>query len=428
MRLKKLIALVSSVAMLGTVSAVIPITASAAETTLLDQPMGSETAVNGVKDKYEPMVATNDKGVAADIDIKYTNAGAQYPCLDMKNKNGWYGSAGLKYDITDLVAGKEGALTITADLSAGNSYEANATIGFMFENGTKVSNEAVKIQKGAFEMVTYTADSIPSNGDKLYFFAATGNPVLRIRNLKLTLSTEDIPAVLPVNDETFNNSSIPKYYTTTGTAGLSADGTCVIAKNKNADGSDKNIDADSEFITINLGETQLKAGDVLKFSFDHSNGNFGTASAAKVYLNYGDKSVEAGATKAFTGQSGKVFESFSEAITVPADYSGEYVKLVLKVSASTGSPRIKNVKISKTDEQEPVGTHKEGFSFTAALSELQDKVLKITAKNAEGKTATAVTPYSDLSITQASGTGEVVLGIIIENIPYGTTITSAVFE
>lgn len=426
MKLKKIIALLSSVTMLGAMSVVIPLTVSAAETTLLDQLMDSQEAVQAViaEGKYEPMVAVNN-GEEAKITLSHEKAGDTVDCLQMKNNNndgkGWYNSAGLKYDITDLVAGKSGALTITADIDA-NTSVTNASIGFMPDGQNKIGCTSTTISSGEFKTLTYTADTIPAYNKKLYFYATTQNPTLRIKNLKLTLTTED--AALPIVNETFSAGSIPGYYTTTATAGLSADGTWLSASNVRVNNSD-NIDENSEFITINIAGSQLVAGDILNIGFTYSNRNGSTKSAAIVSLEYGDKkSVSVGETGAVAGNGSDLKEdTFSKAITVPQDYTGGTIKIVLKVSKSTGAPKIKNVKISK------VQTHKEAFTFTAPIEQLQDKTLKITAKNAENTEKTVSKAYSELEVkTTVSGSGDAVLGLIIKDIPEGTEITSVVFE
>lgn len=193
MKSKRLLSLLTAASVAASSFAALAVAAYAdAETVLLDQPMDSEEAVAAVIDEggYEAMIAENN-GTPASIELSYVNAGGQYPCLNMSDKNKWYTSAGLKYDITELVAGKEGSLTITADLSAGYNTVTGAKIGFMSDSGSKVSCESTAIESGAFGTVTYTADSVPAYDERLYFFATTEQPTLRIRNLKLTLVTNE---------------------------------------------------------------------------------------------------------------------------------------------------------------------------------------------------------------------------------------------
>lgn len=427
MRLKKLIALVSSVTMLGAVSAIAPATVSAKAG---DDIIHTGHMEYAGEDEIPYYWYAKEK---TENETKYT------PTIARSDEQAHGGTYSLK--VSNRAHNETGAGNYFAQPEAGKTYIITASIypteeavfhcaalsGYWKNVGLDATGVC---EADKWTTLTATVQATEWKDGSFQIWSESGTGDFYVDDVSMVEQGEEAPEVpaaaeLPVDDTTFNNDSIPEYYTTTATGGLSVSNGYLIAKNRNSDGKDQNIDAGSEFITINLGSSQLNAGDVVNFSFNYSNGNYGTASAAEVYLSCGGKDVEEGETEAFTGQNGSVSKSFSKAITVPADYAGGDIKLVLRVSASTGAPRIKDVKISKTAVP---ATHKEGFTFTAALEELQNKTLKITAQDADGNTGTATTPYSDLSITETYGTGDAVLGIIIENIPYGTEITSAVFE
>ena len=142
MKMKKFVALVSAVSMLGSAFTALPLTAGAegSETvfyeqdfeelgaqTLLEHKIDTEEAVNAVKDGYTDMVVSGEPAV-----LTWTDAGGG--SMNMNDVQGRYNSAGIRYDITELVAGKSGKLTITADVRGG--------YGEVFEDAGRVGQGA----------------------------------------------------------------------------------------------------------------------------------------------------------------------------------------------------------------------------------------------------------------------------------------------
>lgn len=215
MKMKKFVALVSAVSMLGSAFTALPLTAGAegSETvfyeqdfeelgaqTLLEHKLDTEEAVNAVKDGYTDMVVSGEPAV-----LTWTDAGGG--SMNMNDVQGRYNSAGIRYDITELVAGKSGKLTITADVRGGYGevFEDAGRVGFMNEtqaaaadssgssNGFMYNFPAATVgtqNSGDFTTISYTANSIPEYDTNLYFFIGITKPDMNVKNVRLTLEDE----------------------------------------------------------------------------------------------------------------------------------------------------------------------------------------------------------------------------------------------
>ena len=219
MKKKKVVALISAVSMMCSVFSSAPLSVGAEGTedavtfyeqdfellgnqteVLLDHKMDTQEAVDAVKDGYTDMAVSGDTAV-----LSWTDVGGG--SMNMADSQGRYNSAGLRYDITDLVEGKSGKLTITADVRGGYGevIENNGRVGFLNEtqaeeadsknsaSGFMYNYPAVTVGtegSGDFTTITYTANSIPQYETNLYFFIGITKPNMNVKNVKLTLESE----------------------------------------------------------------------------------------------------------------------------------------------------------------------------------------------------------------------------------------------
>lgn len=222
MKMKKLTALISAVSVLGSAFTAIPLTAGAQESgtalyeqdfeqlgaqTLLEHKLDTEESVNSVKDGYTAMVEV--AGTPSTFTRSDAGGGSMQMQDNVLNEEGGnrFSSAGLRYDITELVEGKSGKLTITADIRGGwgEVYENAGKIGFINDaqvaeadagntaGGFIYNYTGVTIgttDSGDFTTISYTVDSVPEYSDALYFFISMGQPTMYVKNIKLTLEDE----------------------------------------------------------------------------------------------------------------------------------------------------------------------------------------------------------------------------------------------
>lgn len=216
MKMKKLTALISAISVLGSAFTAIPLTAGAQETvtqTLLEHTLDTEESVNSVKSGYTDLAVS---GAAS----MFTWSDAGDGSMQMQDAQGRYTSAGLRYEITDLVEGKSGKLTITADVRGGwgSVYEKAGIVGFINETQAAEADAANSSQgflydfdavdvgvqgTGDFTTISYSVDEIPEYSTDLYFFISIQQPTMYVKNVKLTLETEtEAPPIETEPDDT----------------------------------------------------------------------------------------------------------------------------------------------------------------------------------------------------------------------------------
>ncbi len=394
--------------------------------TLLEHKMDSEAAVNAVKDNYVSRVSTTTTTTEFHTDTDTDSA-----CMKV-DQGGKWSSAGFKYDITELVKDKKGELTISADVKRSSGGDGSVTIGFIIDDSESAasSTEHSNVSSSAFTTVTHTVSSIPSYNDKIYFLINTGAPVEYIKNVVLTFtpSAESVSNIPPdarwysmvpsIVTGSINNTSGNYLKLTHSNSGAdNGQGAIVDLSGLGIENGDK-LRVSLTVATDNGDETQKLVQVFVKGaeSIDDLNTNFLTISGATA-----NGGTDGWVKRAGNGHENTYYNSSSANVAFDVDpvvlEDGENPYLCVMMGRA--NIYIDNIVVTLT-KAEPETTEA-GFQFAEIVStaDLNNKSIYVTkTENGETLTSNAI-PFTS---TTLSGEAEVILGIVITDIPAGVTI------